>query len=272
VYTVDQSPLVSPEWLTDHLADQDLVAIDVRVPQFYGQAHLPGAVNLPPYHLFDRGGGVPSPSDFARRLGQLGITRTTFIVAYDEGASTAAAQLYWLLSYYRHPRAAVLDGGITRWRHLGLDWEYAVPVPAGATYEIEESDPSLLATADDVRAAIDRADAVLLDVRSPAEYLGLQLAAARNGHIPGAVNLEWSNNLAPDEDGLPRARPTSDLRDLYQQAGITADKEIIVHCQSGHRSSYAFLALKQLGYPRVRHYLAGWQEWGNREDTPIEEG
>lgn len=272
VYNVNEPIVVSTGWLSERIGEEGIVAVDVRAPYFFGQAHIPGAVNLPPFFLRGQDGGPPPPDDFARRLGDLGLTPDTHIVAYDEGGSPAAAGLYWVLRYYRHPRVSVLDGGITRWRHEGRDWEYSVRIPTPGRYAIGQADPDLYAEREDVLAAVDDPDRIVLDVRAPAEFLGLQASAKRNGHVPGAINFEWSNALQPDADGLPVLRPLDDVRALLTQAGVSEDKEVIVHCQSGGRSAYAFMVLDALGYPRVRHYSRGWQEWGNREDTPVEEG
>src|SRR5947209_2010808 len=193
VYTASVPVVVDTEWLSAHISENDLVSVDVRAPYFFAQAHLPGAVNLPPFLLQGPSGGPPPAEEMAHRLGDLGVTRETHVVAYDEGGSPAAAMLYWVLRYFRHPRVSVLDGGITRWRHQGRDWEYSSLVPAPAPYQIGDPDPDVYAQLDDIRAAVDTPDRVILDVRAPAEYLGLQQAARRSGHIPGAVNMEWSN-------------------------------------------------------------------------------
>lgn len=272
VYTVATEPMVSGDWLAAALDDSGVVPVDVRPPHFYAQAHLPGAVNLPVFLLQGPDGGPPPEEAVAQRLGQLGISRATHVVAYDDGASPSAAVLYLLLSYYRHPAISVLDGGITKWRHDGRDWEYSSTAPTPVEYRMAGTDPAILASIQDVRAALDDPAVAIVDTRSPAEYLGLQMSAARNGHIPGAINVEWSNGLVQSEDAIAQARPASELRDIYAAAGITPDKTVIAYCQSGSRSSHTVLALKSLGYPDVRNYAAGWQEWGNRHDTPVDEG
>ena len=125
--------IVDTNWLAERLDDPDMVVIDVRQPYFYGQGHVPGAVNLPDYYLSGPGGAPPDADDLAQRLGELGVTRSVHIVACDDGGSYSAARLFWVLRYYRHPEISVLDGGITRWRNEGRDWEYtaapASPAP-----------------------------------------------------------------------------------------------------------------------------------------------
>jgi thiosulfate/3-mercaptopyruvate sulfurtransferase len=90
--------------------------------------------------------------------------------------------------------------------------------------------------------------------------------AKRGGAIPGAKHIEWTKNL--DERGA--FKPATELQRMYEQAGITPDREVITYCQGGYRGAHAYLALRLLGYPRVRSYIGSWKEWGDREDLPIE--
>jgi thiosulfate/3-mercaptopyruvate sulfurtransferase len=130
----------------------------------------------------------------------------------------------------------------------------------------------LLARTEDIMDSFDDPDVVILDTRSAEEFAGFRATAARNGHIPCAVNVDWTANLAYGDDGAIRLKSAAELRELYDRAGATSDKRVIVHCQSGTRATHTFVALKELGYERVSHYAAGWSEWGNRLDTPVEEG
>ncbi|MGI8968214.1 MAG: sulfurtransferase, partial [Chloroflexota bacterium] len=243
---MDEDAVVSSEWVSEHLDDPSVVLVDTRLPNFYTQAHLPGAVNLPTLMLSLAGpvsiDGVPAPGPLAQRLGHLGITADSHIVLYDDGRGADAARLYWILKLYRHRHVSVLDGGITKWRHDGNDWEYSTGTPEPASYEIAALDREQLATTDEVRTALDDPNTVIVDVRSPAEFLGIDLRAQRAGHIPGAVNVDWTNNLEEDENGITQARGANDLRDLYAAGGVTPERTVIVHCQSGDRSSAAYLA------------------------------
>lgn len=262
--------VVSADWLANHLDDGDVVIVDVRPPQFYLQAHLPGAVNLPVFFLRGAGGGPPAPEALAARLGTLGISRDAYVVAYDDGASPTAAQLFWVLRYLGHSRVSVLDGGITHWRHEGRDWDYSPVRSSPVQYVPGPTDSRVVATLDDVRALVNGKRGIILDVRSPGEYLGVQTSAAKDGHIPGAINIDWTNNLDDSGNGIALLRPDEELRQLYEEAGATPDKDIVVYCQSGARASETFLVLEKLGYPSVAMYGPGWQEWGNRYDTPVE--
>ena len=126
----------------------------------------------------------------------------------------------------------------------------------------------LLATVDDVLANIRRPGSVIVDTRSDAEYTGQLVRAARGGAIPGAVHLEWTNNL--DDKGY--FKTAEQLREMYNAQGIGPNKEVIPHCHGGYRSAHTYLALRLIGYPNVRNYLGSWGEWGNKADLPIDNG
>ena len=106
----------------------------------------------------------------------------------------------------------------------------------------------------------------MLDTRSAGEYRGTLVRAKRGGAVPGAVHIEWTRNL--DDDGA--FKPAAALRQMYESAGITSDKEVISYCQGGYRAAHSYLALRLLGYPRVRNYIGSWKEWADRDALPIE--
>jgi thiosulfate/3-mercaptopyruvate sulfurtransferase len=108
----------------------------------------------------------------------------------------------------------------------------------------------------------------IIDARSPAEYSGRDKRAERAGHIPGAVNLNWTT--AMDQPRKLRLKQEEVLRQMLSDLGVTPDKEVIVYCQTHHRSSHTYIMLKALGYPNVKAYPGSWAEWGNSPETPIE--
>ena len=123
-----------------------------------------------------------------------------------------------------------------------------------------------LATWKDVRNAIGRGDKVILDTRSDAEYAGTLVRAKRGGAVPGAVHIEWTRNLTPSGD----FKPAGELKKMYEDAGVTPDREVITYCQGGYRAAHSYVVLRLLGYPRVRMYIGSWKEWGDRSDLPVE--
>ena len=123
-----------------------------------------------------------------------------------------------------------------------------------------------LATWRHLRDRLGAADLAVLDTRTDGEYHGTTVRAKRGGAVPGAVHVEWTRNLG--DDGA--FKPADQLRAMYEEAGVASDKEVISYCQGGYRAAHGYLALRLLGYPRVRTYLGSWKEWGDREDLPIE--
>jgi thiosulfate/3-mercaptopyruvate sulfurtransferase len=117
-----------------------------------------------------------------------------------------------------------------------------------------------------VKAAIGAQSSVILDTRSDGEYCGTTVRAKRGGAVPGAVHIEWTQNLGSDG----AFKPAEELREMYERAGVTPDREVLTYCQGGYRAAHSYLALRLLGYPRVRTYVGSWKEWGDREELPIE--
>ena len=163
----------------------------------------------------------------------------------------------------------MINGGLHAWAQAGLGLE-SNPNAAQAT-EVEplQYDLNKVADKDFILNNLESNEIVIWDARSSEEYSGLKPRAARNGHIPGAVNLNWLDTI-DRQNGL-RYLPKTELVNLLNSKGITADKTIIPHCQTHHRSAHSAILLKYLGYEKVKAYPGSWSEWGNADDTPIEQ-
>jgi len=261
--------LWSRETLLARLDDPALRVIDVRPGERFAHGHIPGARHFDIYALNCDDTDTAPLQSFTRMwaflLGRRGVAFEDTVVFCGEIAGMTAARGLWFLEYLGHRDAHVLDGGFAGWAAAGLPVSRDPEVPAPAAFR-HRIDRNRLATWRDVQATIDAPDRVVLDTRGRAEFTGEDRRATRGGAVPGAVHLEWVNHLTP----AGTMKPAAELRALFEAHGITPDKEIIALCQTGYRSTHAYLALRLLGYPRVRNYLGSWNEWGNREGLPVQ--
>ncbi|MFY9316240.1 MAG: sulfurtransferase [Burkholderiales bacterium] len=268
--------LVSARDARDRLGEATL--LDLRPAEDYAVGHIEGARPLDLYGVsLNDTSEAPMNAFFAlirTLLGSRGVTRERPVIVYDHESGERAARAVWLLAALGHPDARILDGGTQAWTDSGqrlVRLESAPPpvdpakAPPTASPLRGAPEPALIATRFDVQKAIGDAGSVILDVRRASEYLGSEKRARRAGTIPGAVHVFWREHL----DAKGAFRPAAEIRALYESKGVTPDKDIIAVCHGGYRSANSFLALKSLGYPRVRNYLGAWAEWGNREDTQV---
>jgi thiosulfate/3-mercaptopyruvate sulfurtransferase len=243
--------------------------LDLRPADAYTAGHVPGAVQLDLFglSLIDTD---PAPLKafmwmIEHVLASRGVEAERPVVVYDEQSGIRAARAFWFLEYFGHDRVRLLDGGFGAWSRGGFPVSReGTPSPASTWTGTREA--GTIATWREVRSAIGQQNSVILDTRSDGEYCGTVVRAARGGAVPGAVHIEWTRNLTPEGE----FKPADELRRMYEEAGVTPDREVITYCQGGYRAAHSYLALRLLGYPKVRNYVGSWKEWGDRKDLPIE--
>lgn len=268
--------VIEPETLKPLLNDSNVVLVDLSTHHQYVQAHIPGAVFLDYAHIVGMNrpytGLLPDEEAFAHILNSLGIQPDTQIVAYDEEGGGKAARLIWTLHAMGHQQASLLNGGLIAWyreQHpLSNEQVSSQPNPSDKQYPVSFEGASVVADTQYIKDNLDNPQTALLDARSLEEYNGTARYAQRQGRIPGAAHFEWTR--AMDTDANYRLLSAESLQPMLDALGLSADKEVIVYCQSHHRSALSYLMLKYLGYEKVRGYPGSWSEWGNRDDTPIE--
>lgn len=238
----------------------DLVVVDVRPHADYVGGHIPGARHIEPNAVADPAspvdGALRSEAAIAAIFADLGISAGSRVVFYDDKGGFHAARMFWLAEYYGHRKVSLLDGGIQAWQADGRSLETGLrrSSPSGGFQAAIA--PRRYASADYILAHEDDAETVVIDVRPPDLFA--------KGHIPWAENIPWSANL--DADGTMKS--AADLTAHFQARGVTNDRNVVIHCQNGLASAHSYVALRLLGYPKVRVYHRSWAEWGSSDDLP----
>lgn len=258
-----RSPIVTVDWLKDHMGDADLVLVDVRSRDAYLGGHVPGAIQAD-LSLLRLAASTPDAiAEWSARLQAaveaLGLGPDKTVVFHEDFSGTMSAFGVWLLDAAGFGNGAMLDGGIGAWRTAGqpLTMGNVSPQPSAAAIEV---DRSVVATAGEILESLNDPEPAiaLVDTRGAHEY-GM-------GSIPGAVNIEWIRNLTAD--GC--FKPPEELAAMYGDAGLDSDKPVASYCAGGFRAANTYVALKAIGYAATRNYAPSWSEWGRRTDTPVE--
>ena len=250
------------------LHSPDIIIADLCNPQLYQQLHVPGAINIQPQQLVcgiqPATGKLPSPEQLEQLMGQLGYTGKERFVVYDDEGGGWAGRFIWTLDVIGCHQYSYLNGGLHAWAKENHPVESIInrPDPTQVRLSINTS---VMASCEYILENLNNPEIRIWDARSPEEFSGERVLAQKGGHIPGAINYEWTRAMDPQKNFRIKENIETELGAL----GITADKEIITHCQTHHRSGFTYLVAKYLGFNRVRGYDGSWSEWGNRPDTPV---
>lgn len=271
-------PLVTTDWLADHLADENVRVLDGSwyLPQAgrdargeYLAGHIPGAIFCDLEKLSDRKTTLPHmlppAEEFAAEVGRLGVGSDTFVVVYDgSGLNMSAPRIWWMFRFFGHDRVAVLDGGLVKWRSEGRAVETGEVAGASGVF-IPRRSLETIRTIQDVRDNLATRKEQVLDARSRGRFAGTEpepRPGLRGGHIPGSHNLPFAELVNADGTMLEGDR----LRARYEAAGIDLGKPVVTTCGSGTTACALLLGLHVLGAGSTALYDGSWSEWGATGD------
>ena len=266
------SILIEPKALHSRLSDPDIRVVELCESSDFKDQLIPGSVHVDYSEIVDgtkpATGQVPSDERLKRLASRLGLRDKLHIVAYDDEGGARASRLVWTLYLLGHRCASVLNGGIHAWLHEGYPVTQTGTAATSSKPTQFALDDRVLATQEYILSRLGATDLALLDARTREEYQGSRALAKRGGHIPGAIHLNWLDTI--DSKCQLRLKTDDKLTAMLSQRDIAPNQEIVVYCQTHHRSAHSWMMLRHLGYSRVRGYAGSWSEWGNDARTPIE--
>jgi thiosulfate/3-mercaptopyruvate sulfurtransferase len=280
--TAPLAPVVSTEWLAAHLGEPDLRVLDATwyLPHLkrdaraeYAERHIPGAVYFDIDAISDRDSPLPhmlpDPETFARAAGALGIGTGDRVVAYGGRGMIASARAWWMFRVFGHEQAAVLDGGLAKWRAEGRPLGAGAPAPSAQRFTAVFR-KELVADLDRVRSTLEAQREQVVDARSHGRFVGTEpepRPGLRSGHIPGSLSLPYDRLFRKEDDTL---LPVDTLKDVFNGAGLVLKRPVVATCGSGVSAAVLTLGLYLLGRGDTAVYDGSWSEWGGRSDTPVE--
>jgi thiosulfate/3-mercaptopyruvate sulfurtransferase len=275
-------PLVSTEWLAARLGTSGIRVVDASwylpgtardAAAEYRAAHIPGAVFFDIDAISDQQTPLPHmlprAADFAARIAELGLNNSDTLVIYDgSGVNLSAGRVWWTFRTFGHEQVAVLDGGMGKWRAEQRAVEQGTVTLSPGEFSAR-LDPKAVRDLAAVRANIVNRSEQLVDVRSRGRFDGIDpepRPGLRRGHVPGSINVPFTELVSPDGTLLPRDA----LRRRLANAGVDLDRPIVATCGSGTSACALVLALHSIGHTETAVYDGAWSEWGARPDTPVE--
>lgn len=274
--------VIDKKWLVEHLENDAIRVIDCRYDltdpdagrKLYQESHIPGASHFDlKEHLSapvkKHGGRHPLPDleVFKKQVEKAGIDQSKTVVAYDDGGSMYAARVWWLLKYIGHEKVYILEEGFTGWEEIGYPVTTEIPDFDPVEYEMDIQE-EMLASMEEVQEIVEseKKTSVLIDSRAHERYLGEVEPLDRiAGHIPGAINKEWTEGL---DDGS--FKNSEAQKERFSE--LDKDEPIVVYCGSGVSATPNYIALKMAGFENVKLYAGSYSDWISYEENEIATG
>ena len=272
---------VAADWLAEHIDDPEIQIIDARMAPpgqeerdlnaEYQAGHIPGAGFFDIEALYDHPSPLPHmmprAEAFAVAMRELGVSSDKHLVVYDEGNLFSAPRAWWMLRTFGVEKVSIVAGGLEGWRRDGLPLELGLPALPEGDFD-GRVDPLAIKRLTDVLLVSHEGSAQIVDARPAGRFNG-QVAeprpGLRSGHIPGALNVPWTELVINGE-----LKTTDELNEIFARQGVDFERPIIASCGSGVTAAVVVLALTTLGVNGVSLYDGSWSEWGARTDLPIE--
>lgn len=272
---------VAADWLAEHIDDPEIQIIDARMAPpgqeerdlnaEYQVGHIPGSVFFDIEALSDHTSPLPHmmprAEAFAVAMRELGVSSDKHLVVYDEGNLFSAPRAWWMLRTFGVEKVSIVAGGLEGWRRDGLPLEQGLPELPEGDFD-GRVDPLAVKRLTDVLLVSHEGSAQIVDARPAGRFNG-QVAEPRPGlrcgHIPGALNVPWTELVINGE-----LKTTDELNEIFARQGVDFERPIIASCGSGVTAAVVVLALTTLGVNGVSLYDGSWSEWGARTDLPIE--
>jgi thiosulfate/3-mercaptopyruvate sulfurtransferase len=266
------SRMVSTGWLRSNLSKENIRIIDIRPVQKYYNNHIPHASYLNAESVRLSINGVPylpvAPEALSLTLGALGIDDKSTVIIYGGQDDLQTYYLIWLFDYIGHKDVALLEGGYEKWEREDRPLTQELPEIEAVRYQMpQKMTDDIRANKRDVLKSIQNNSAVIIDVESPDTYAGIDGSCKRKGHIKGAINHYWKNDI---EAGY-QWKSIDILKRSYSRAGSQSDKKIILTCENGWAAAHTYFTLRYvIGQNDIQLYDGGMGEWANSTDLPME--
>ena len=263
-----QVSISAKDFASELKTNKAIVVIDVQAADVYAKQHIQGAINIPHKSLYKTGsieGQFLSPEELAAIFSKKGVSNTSRIIVYDDGSQKYNSRVWWVLKYLGATDVSLLhkEAGQMEAARIPMTMTPVTMKPATFTPAINAAMNIDMAS---IRTLNANPNALLLDVREPDEYNGIDKDKKSQGHLPGAVYLYYKDMLTAS--GAFKTK--DEIIAAAAKVGATPEKEIVVYCQTGIKAAVTYFALKEIAeFPNVKLYAGAYAEWASVAENPI---